>query len=105
MPWSSRQRLGQDLCYQPALLTEALKGPSKALYLFPTKALSQDQVAEILELNAAGNLGVRAMTFDGDTPATRAAPCAPWRHRRVEPDMLHQGILPINQVGAVPSRT
>jgi DEAD/DEAH box helicase domain-containing protein len=41
---------------------------AKALYLFPTKALAQDQVAELLEFNLAGNLGVKAFTFDGDTP-------------------------------------
>ena len=41
---------------------------AKALYLFPTKALAQDQVAELLELNRAGELGLRACTFDGDTP-------------------------------------
>ena len=68
---------------------------AKALYLFPTKALAQDQVAELLELNTAGRLGVRAFTFDGDTPgdARRAV-----RIRGdivvSNPDMLHQGILP-----------
>ena len=41
---------------------------AKALYLFPTKALAQDQVSELLELNAAGELGIKAITFDGDTP-------------------------------------
>ena len=86
---------GKTLCYNLPVLTEALKGPSKALYLFPTKALSQDQVAEILELNAAGNLGVRAMTFDGDTPGD--ARRAVRTHGDIvvsNPDMLHQGILP-----------
>jgi DEAD/DEAH box helicase domain-containing protein len=42
---------------------------AKALYLFPTKALAQDQIAELLEPNRAGDLGVRAFTFDGDTPS------------------------------------
>jgi DEAD/DEAH box helicase domain-containing protein len=76
-------------------LQAALADRAKALYLFPTKALSQDQVAELMELNEAGNLGVRAFTFDGDTPgdARRAV-----RTRGdivvSNPDMLHQGVLP-----------
>ena len=68
---------------------------SKALYLFPTKALAQDQVAELLELNQAGNLGIRAYTFDGDTPGD--ARKAVRTHGDIvitNPDMLHQGILP-----------
>jgi DEAD/DEAH box helicase domain-containing protein len=77
------------------VLQAALADRAKALYLFPTKALSQDQVAELMELNEAGNLGVRAFTFDGDTPgdARRAV-----RTRGdivvSNPDMLHQGVLP-----------
>jgi DEAD/DEAH box helicase domain-containing protein len=68
---------------------------SKALYLFPTKALAQDQVAELLELTRAGNLGVKAHTFDGDTPGD--ARQAIRLHGDIvvsNPDMLHQGLLP-----------
>ncbi|MFO1320140.1 MAG: DEAD/DEAH box helicase [Burkholderiales bacterium] len=86
---------GKTLCYNLPVIQAALSGASKALYLFPTKALSQDQVAEILELNAAGNLGIRAMTFDGDTPGD--ARRAVRTHGDIvvsNPDMLHQGILP-----------
>jgi DEAD/DEAH box helicase domain-containing protein len=86
---------GKTLCYNLPVIQAALGGSSKALYLFPTKALSQDQVAEILELNAAGSLGVRAMTFDGDTPGD--ARRAVRTHGDIvvsNPDMLHQGILP-----------
>jgi DEAD/DEAH box helicase domain-containing protein len=50
------------------VVAAAMTKRAKALYLFPTKALAQDQVAELLELNKAGDLGVRAYTFDGDTP-------------------------------------
>jgi DEAD/DEAH box helicase domain-containing protein len=86
---------GKTLCYNVPVLQAALSGQSKALYLFPTKALSQDQVAEILELNAAGNLGVRAMTFDGDTPGdARRAVRAHGDIVVSNPDMLHQAILP-----------
>lgn len=86
---------GKTLCYNLPVLHALRSGDAKALYLFPTKALAQDQVAELIELNKAGELGVRAFTFDGDTPgdARRAV-----RTRGdivvSNPDMLHQGILP-----------
>ena len=86
---------GKTLCYNLPVLQAVLERQAKALYLFPTKALSQDQVAELLALNGAGDLGIRTYTFDGDTPVEA---------RRVvrlhgdivvsNPDMLHQGILP-----------
>jgi DEAD/DEAH box helicase domain-containing protein len=86
---------GKTLCYNLPVLDAALRAPAKALYLFPTKALSQDQVAEILELNRAGHLGVRAMTFDGDTPGdARRAVRTQGDIVVSNPDMLHQGILP-----------
>ena len=59
---------GKSLCYTLPVVAEAMRSHGKALYLFPTKALAQDQVAELLELSKAGELGVRAATFDGDTP-------------------------------------
>lgn len=86
---------GKTLCYNLPVLDAALGGRAKALYLFPTKALAQDQVAEILALNAAGSLGVRACTFDGDTPGD--ARRAVRTHGDIvvsNPDMLHTGILP-----------
>jgi len=86
---------GKTLCYNLPVLHAALTRQSKALYLFPTKALSQDQVAEIMEINQAGELGVRAYTFDGDTPGD-ARKAVRTRGDIVvsNPDMLHQGILP-----------
>ncbi len=86
---------GKTLCYNLPVLQAAIEKKAKALYLFPTKALSQDQVAEILELNKAGELGVRAYTFDGDTPGD--ARKAVRMHGDIvvtNADMLHQGILP-----------
>jgi DEAD/DEAH box helicase domain-containing protein len=86
---------GKTLCYNLPVLQAVMRDRAKALYLFPTKALSQDQVAEILELNKAGDLGVRAYTFDGDTPGD--ARKAVRVHGDIvvsNPDMLHQGILP-----------
>ena len=86
---------GKTLCYNLPVLQSVLVRRAKALYLFPTKALSQDQVAEIVELNQAGSLGVRAYTFDGDTPGD-ARKAVRTRGDIVvsNPDMLHQGILP-----------
>jgi DEAD/DEAH box helicase domain-containing protein len=86
---------GKTLCYNLPVLHDALTLRSKALYLFPTKALAQDQVAELVELNRAGELGVRAYTFDGDTPGD-ARKAVRTRGDIVvsNPDMLHQGILP-----------
>ncbi|HEY5970540.1 MAG TPA: DEAD/DEAH box helicase, partial [Pseudoxanthomonas sp.] len=86
---------GKSLCYTLPVVAAAMNGNSKALYLFPTKALAQDQVAELLELNRAGELGVKAFTFDGDTPGD--ARQAIRLHGDIvvsNPDMLHQAILP-----------
>jgi len=86
---------GKTLCYNLPVLQAALHDQAKALYLFPTKALAQDQVAELLELNKAGQLGVRAFTFDGDTPGdARKAVRTRGDIVVTNPDMLHQGILP-----------
>lgn len=86
---------GKTLCYNLPVLQAVLQERVKALYLFPTKALSQDQVAELLELNRAADLSVRTYTFDGDTPSD--ARRAVRLHGDIvvsNPDMLHQGILP-----------
>ncbi|GAA0710418.1 DEAD/DEAH box helicase [Dyella marensis] len=86
---------GKSLCFTLPVVTSVMTAGKKALYLFPTKALAQDQVAELLELNAACELGVRAFTFDGDTPGD--ARQAIRLHGDVvvsNPDMLHQAILP-----------
>jgi DEAD/DEAH box helicase domain-containing protein len=86
---------GKTLCYNLAVLHAARTAGAKALYLFPTKALAQDQVAEIDELNRLGALGLRAYTFDGDTPSD-ARKAVRTRGDIVvsNPDMLHQAILP-----------
>ena len=86
---------GKSLCYHLPVIEAVRTQRAKALYLFPTKALAQDQVAELLELNRAGELGLRAYTFDGDTPAD--ARQAIRVHGDIvvsNPDMLHQAILP-----------
>lgn len=86
---------GKSLCYHLPVLQGLLADGALALYLFPTKALAQDQLAELLALNAAGGLKVRVMTFDGDTPADARRSVR--EHGDIvisNPDMLHQGILP-----------
>jgi len=86
---------GKTLCYNLAVLDAARHAQARALYLFPTKALAQDQVAELNELNRAGELGVRAYTFDGDTPSdARKAVRTRGDVVVTNPDMLHQAILP-----------
>ncbi|WP_449280137.1 DEAD/DEAH box helicase [Luteimonas changyuni] len=86
---------GKSLCYTLPVVASALRERGKALYLFPTKALAQDQVSDLLELNAAGGLGLRAATFDGDTPGdARRAIRVSGDIVVSNPDMLHQGILP-----------
>ncbi|MGB5493598.1 MAG: DEAD/DEAH box helicase [Sedimenticolaceae bacterium] len=86
---------GKTLCYNLPVLQAVCQAQGKSLYLFPTKALAQDQVAELLALNQAGGLGVRAYTFDGDTPGD-ARKAVRTRGDIVvsNPDMLHQAILP-----------
>lgn len=86
---------GKSLCYTLPVVAAAIENKAKALYLFPTKALAQDQVSELLELNAAGSLGLRAATFDGDTPGdARQAIRLNGDIVVSNPDMLHQAILP-----------
>ena len=60
---------GKSLCYLlPTLQALADDPTARALYLFPTKALGQDQVAELGELCRAAELEINASTYDGDTP-------------------------------------
>ena len=86
---------GKSLCFNLPVLHAAATEGAKALYLFPTKALAQDQVCELIEIERAGGLGVRAFTFDGDTPGdARVAVRTRGDIVVSNPDMLHQGILP-----------
>ena len=87
---------GKTLCYNLPVLNRIMSNPkSRALYLFPTKALSQDQVNELT--GTIDELGVKigTYTFDGDTPASaRKAVRAAGHIIVTNPDMLHTGILP-----------
>lgn len=87
---------GKTLCYNIPVLNTLLGNPtSRALYLFPTKALSQDQVAELQTLVDGLKVKIGAYTFDGDTPASARKAIRNAGHIVVtNPDMLHTGILP-----------
>jgi DEAD/DEAH box helicase domain-containing protein len=87
---------GKSLCYLiPTLQALAADPTARALYLFPTKALGQDQVAELGELSRAANLQINASTYDGDTPnPIRSAIRSAGQVVVTNPDMLHAAILP-----------
>lgn len=84
---------GKSLCYHLPVYEEVLERPSsRALYLFPTKALAHDQLRSLGELQRGD---VRCATYDGDTPSDLRG----WIRREAQvvlsnPDMLHFGILP-----------
>ena len=87
---------GKTLCYNLPVLDAVLKNPStRALYLFPTKALAQDQRAELDETIKLLGQDIRIFTYDGDTPQdARKAIRARGHIVLTNPDMLHSGILP-----------
>jgi DEAD/DEAH box helicase domain-containing protein len=87
---------GKTLCYNVPILSSILENDDvRALYLFPTKALSQDQVAELYELITAMDVDIKTYTYDGDTPAAARKAIRQAGHVVVtNPDMLHSNILP-----------
>ncbi|MEW6723654.1 MAG: DEAD/DEAH box helicase [Bacillota bacterium] len=87
---------GKTLCYNFPILDAILHDPTtRALYLFPTKALAQDQVNEIYEIIETLGGDINSFTYDGDTaPAARQAIREAGHIVVTNPDMLHTGILP-----------
>jgi DEAD/DEAH box helicase domain-containing protein len=91
---------GKTLCYNAPVLSSILRDPStRALYLFPTKALAQDQLAELHELSdrlwRRTDLEIGVFTYDGDTPQDARRAIRGRAHIVLSnPDMLHSGILP-----------
>jgi DEAD/DEAH box helicase domain-containing protein len=91
---------GKTLCYNAPILHSILQDPaSRALYLFPTKALAQDQLAELqamcetLDELCGEKIGV--FTYDGDTPQDARRTIRARAHLVLSnPDMVHSGILP-----------
>jgi DEAD/DEAH box helicase domain-containing protein len=92
---------GKTLCYNLPILHMALNNPdARALYVFPTKALAQDQANELKEFTTS--IPTRSVQspipirlYDGDTPQSqRSAIRKEARLLITNPDMLHTGILP-----------
>jgi len=91
---------GKTLCYNAPVLSSVLRDPAtRALYLFPTKALAQDQLAELHglsdQLSRRSDLEIGVFTYDGDTPQDARRAIRGRAHIVLSnPDMIHSGILP-----------
>ena len=91
---------GKTLCYNAPVLNAILQDPStRALYLFPTKALAQDQLAELHALSELvtrdPDVEIGVFTYDGDTPSDARRAIRGKAHVVLSnPDMVHSGILP-----------
>jgi DEAD/DEAH box helicase domain-containing protein len=87
---------GKTLCYNLPVLNAVLENPdTRALYLFPTKALAQDQLAELHDLAQRLDDRFGVFTYDGDTPQDARKAIRERGHIVLSnPDMLHAGILP-----------
>jgi len=96
---------GKTFCYNVPVLSEIVNNPgARALYLFPTKALAQDQLAELYAIaNAIGATAegddkgpeIGVFTYDGDTPSDARRAIRGKAHVVLtNPDMVHSGILP-----------
>jgi DEAD/DEAH box helicase domain-containing protein len=91
---------GKTLCYNVPVMDAILKDSStRALYLFPTKALAQDQLAELHQMaelvGAEGGGDIGVFTYDGDTPQDARRAIRGRAHVVLSnPDMVHSGILP-----------
>jgi DEAD/DEAH box helicase domain-containing protein len=87
---------GKTLCYNLPVLNSILEQPdTRALYLFPTKALAQDQLQELQNLSERLQNTFGVFTYDGDTPSDARRAIRQQGHIVLtNPDMLHTGILP-----------
>lgn len=87
---------GKTLCFNLPVLNTVLENPdTRALYLFPTKALAQDQLAELQDLARRLDDSFGVFTYDGDTPSDARKAIRERGHIVLtNPDMLHTGILP-----------
>ena len=87
---------GKTFCYDLPVLNSILKDPSgRALYLFPTKALAQDQLTELKELTSGLKVKINSFTYDGDTPANKRGGIKNSANIVItNPDMLNRAILP-----------
>jgi DEAD/DEAH box helicase domain-containing protein len=87
---------GKTLCYNLPVLNAILEdADTRALYLFPTKALAQDQLSELHDLSTRRDDCFGVFTYDGDTPSDARKAVRERGHVILtNPDMLHTGILP-----------
>jgi DEAD/DEAH box helicase domain-containing protein len=87
---------GKTLCYNIPVLQKILEEPeTRALYIFPTKALAQDQMHEVHSMITDLRADIKTYTYDGDTPDDARQAIRKQGHVVVtNPDMLHAGILP-----------
>jgi DEAD/DEAH box helicase domain-containing protein len=87
---------GKTLCYNLPVLDAIINDPkTRALYLFPTKALAQDQKSELNEIIDEMGIPINSYTYDGDTPANIRQQVRKAGHIVItNPDMLHSAILP-----------
>lgn len=87
---------GKTLCYNLPVINRILDEPeTRALYIFPTKALAQDQMHEVHSLITDLRTDIKTYTYDGDTPDDARQAIRKQGHVVVtNPDMLHTGILP-----------
>ena len=85
---------GKSLCFQVPALAACMEEPmARALFIYPTKALAQDQAARLQKMGI--DLGIRVSTYDGDTPKSHRSSIRNLSHIVLtNPDMLHTGILP-----------
>ena len=84
---------GKTLAFNlPVLDALACDPKTRALYLYPTKALAQDQARALAELKVPN---VRSAIYDGDTPSEQRWQIRKWSNLILtNPDMLHVGVLP-----------
>lgn len=87
---------GKTMCYNLPVIDTIIKEPeTRALYIFPTKALAQDQLNELEELCSLVGSGIKVFTYDGDTPVDARRSVRRMANLVItNPDMLHTGILP-----------
>ncbi|MDQ0255767.1 DEAD/DEAH box helicase domain-containing protein [Evansella vedderi] len=87
---------GKTFCYNLPVIQRHINRPnSRALYIFPTKALAQDQKSEINEFIDDMDVNINSYTYDGDTPANIRQVVRKAGHIVItNPDMLHSSVLP-----------
>ena len=87
---------GKTLCYNLPVLNTLLSDPTaRAMYIFPTKALAQDQYAGLQALIEAAEAHIKTYPYDGDTPAAERRLIRQAGHIIItNPAMLHSAILP-----------